>query len=397
MKKVITLLFLMILTAASVSGQTETEIMKKAQALISKKKYESAFKILETFDPKNGRPDIVLLKVDIVLNYFVTSIMHQMFALTDLKESENIMDYRGKEGSFNMHKFEVNEILNSLIKTFPNNCALYKSLGEFYYEAHLKYEGKWLEDDGRLFKLMEVNFTKAVESHCADYLSFYILGYITLSQNEYKKSVPYFVKAIDMNSDYASSHYNLAYAYLYTNDRQNALKYAKNSFDLYKDQTYKSDAARMMAQIYTELKDDKNALNYYELADTIDSGNYYNMKPLLNLYVKTGSTKTNETAKDFLNLDPENPTMYNDLADTFYENKRENDLITFYKDQLIEFKDNNKVLGNLNFYLGKIYLDIDKTSAKEYFLKAQNIFNKVFDKDHPVFKAIEEGIKQAEK
>ena len=33
----------------------------------------------------------------------------------------------------------------------------------------------------------------------------------------------------------------------------------------------------------------------YELANKIDAGNYYNLKPLLNLYVKTGNAKV----KDF--------------------------------------------------------------------------------------------------
>jgi tetratricopeptide (TPR) repeat protein len=395
MKK-ITTLFLTLLTL-TVFGQTETETIKKANDLIANKKYESAFKLLDDFDPKNSKPDIVLLKENIVLNYFVSSIMHQMFALKDLEKNEDIMVYRGKEGSFGMQMFQVDSILENLIKLYPTNCKLYKGLGEFYYEAHLKYGGKWLKDDNELFKLMETDFQKAVDGNCADYLSYYVLGYINLAQEKYKASIPYFLKSIELHKDYASSHYNLAYAYLYTDDRQNALKYAKNSLDLYTDQTYKSDAARMLGQIYTELKDDKNALENYELADKIDTGNYYNIKPLLNLYVKTNNKKAEETAKAFFNLAPANPTIYNDLEEIYYSNKKENDLTAFYKSQLSSFKDNNKVLGNLNFYLGKIYIDTDKKVAKEYFLKAKDIFSKIYDKDHQVFKAIDEGLKQCEK
>ena len=396
MKKITTLVILSIYVL-SVFGQTETETIKKAKELIVNKKYESAFKVLNGFDPKNRNPEIVLLKEDIALNYFVSSIMHQMFAFKDLEKNEDIMDYRGKKGSFGMYMFTLDKVLDSLIRIYPNNCKLYKGLGEYYYEVHLKYGGKWLKEDKELFKLMQTNFLKAVEGNCADYLSNYVLGYINLVQEKYKESIPYFLKSIEMNKDYASSYYNLAYAYLYTDDRQNALKYAKNSLDLYIDQTYKSDAARMLGQIYTELKDDKRALENYELADKIESGNYFNIKPLLNLYVKTDNGKANETAKIFFHLDPTNPTIYNDLEEIYYSNKKENYLIAFYKSQFSVFKDEYIVQGNLNFYLGKIYLDSNKKLAKEYFIKARDIFRKVYRKDHQIFNAIEDGLKECEK
>jgi hypothetical protein len=71
-------------------------------------------------------------------------------------------------------------------------------------------------------------------------------------------------------------------------------------------------------------------------------------------------------------------------------------LITFYKSQLSKYKDDKKVQGNLNFYLGNIYIETDKKLAKEYFLKSKEIFSKIFNKDHQVFNAIENGLKQCE-
>ena len=381
----------------TVFGQTENETIKQANKLIASRKYESAFKLLDKFDPKNSKPDIVLLKADIVLNYFVSSIMHGIFALKDLEKNEDLMDYRGKNGSFGMQVFKIDSILENLIKQYPANCKLYNGLGGFYYEAYLKYGSKWLKDDKELFSLMETNFSKAVDGNCADYLTYYVLGYIALAQEKYKESIPFFLKSIEMKKDYASSHYNLAYAYLFSDDRQNALQYAKNSLDLYTDQIYKSDAATMLGQIYTELKDDKNAIANYELAEKINAGNYYNLRPLLNLYVKTGNAKEKESTKTFFKLDPENPTIYIDLEEIFFGNKKENDLAVFYKEQLPNYKDNLKVLGNLNFYLGKFYIDSDKKLAKEYFNKAKDIFSKIYDKTHAVFKAIEDGIKQTDR
>ena len=394
MKKVI-VVFLTLLSL-TVFGQTETETIKKANDLIANKKYESAFKLLDKFDPENSKPDIVLLKVDIVLNYFVTSIMHQVFALKDLEKKEDIMDYRGREGSFGMQMFQVDSILGKLIEIYPTNCKLYQKLGEFYYEVHLKYGDNWLKDESELSKLMQANFQKAVDGNCADYLSNYVLGYIKILQENYQECIPYFLKSIEQNKDYATSHYNLAYAYLFTDDRQNALKYAKNALALYTGSSYKGDAARMIGVIYRELEDDKKAIEYYELADKIDPENYYTLKPLLELYVKTNNKKSDKTAKVFFNLAPANPTIYNDLQEIYYSNKEENKLITFYKSQISAFKNNEKVQGNLNFYLGRIYIETDKKIAKEYFLKSKEIFGKIFNKDHQVFNAIDEGLKQCE-
>jgi tetratricopeptide (TPR) repeat protein len=223
------------------------------------------------------------------------------------------------------------------------------------------------------------------------------LGYIKLVQEKYKESIPYLLKSIELKNDNASSHYNIACAYLYIEDRENALKYAKNSLDLYTDQVYKSDAARMIGQIYTELKDDKNALINYELANKIDSGNYYNLKPLLYIYVKTNNIKEKETTKLFFKIAPDNPTIYEDLGNIYYNTEKLNELTTFYKEQLKEIKDNPKVEGNLNFYLGQIFIDSDKKLSKEYLLNAKKIFSKIYDKDHQVFKTIDEGLKQLDK
>jgi tetratricopeptide (TPR) repeat protein len=291
------------LLSLTVFGQTESETIEKANDFIADKKYETAYNLLDKFDPTNDKPDIVLLKKDILLNYFVTSIMHQMFALTDIKKNEDIMDYRGKEGSFSIKMFDVDSILTRLIKIYPTNCKLYKGLGDYFYDAHLRYGDNWLKSYNEQLEIMQTNFQKAADGNCADYLSYYVLGYTNLSQEKNKKSIPYFLKSIEMNKTYASSHYNLAYAYLFTDDRENALKYAKNSFDLYTDQEYKSDAARMLGQIYTELKDDKNALAYYEMADKIAPENYYNIKPMLNLYVKTNNNKAEETTTALLLTD----------------------------------------------------------------------------------------------
>lgn len=396
MKKLMTIV-ITILFSLTVFAQTESATIEKANELIANKKYESAFKMLQDFDNKDEKPDIALLKEDIALNYFVTSIMHQMFAFKDLEKDENIMDYRGKNGSFGMYSFAVDSILSKLIIVYPDNYKLYKGLGDFYYEVQQKYAGQWFKDDKTISDLIIKNYQVVIDHKLADDKVYYATGFQFLSMNKNKEAIPYFLKSIELKNDLANAHYNLAYAYLFTDDRENALKYAKNSLELYKDAELKCDAARMIGQIYTELNDNKNAIEFYEIADKIYPENYYNLHPLLALYFKTDNPKKAEMTNSFYNLAPDKPTIYNDLGNIFYENNKINELIEFYKSKLLIYKDDKKISGNLNFYLGRLYLDSDKTIAKDYFLTAKSIFTTIFDKNNQVFNVIDEAIKQTKK
>ncbi len=394
--KTFTIILMIAIAFINIYGQSDTSVVNKANQLITNKKYNSAFKLLESYDPKNEKPNIVLLKENIALKYFVTSIMHEMFAFKDLKKNEDIMDYRGKTGSFDMHLFPIDSVLNKLIKLHPMNCNLYKGLAEYYYQTYLSYGNHWLKNKTELFNLIKKNDEKVINYNCADYSTYYVMGFISLTKKEYKKGSQFFLKSISLNKDYADSYYNLAYSYLYQNDRDSALRYAKISLKMYDDVSSKSDAAIMIGEIYLELGDSLNALKYYKTANQIEPNNYYNLKPLIYICAETNDANTLNFTKTFFNLAPDNPTIYNDLANIYYRTNKENQLAEFYKAQLPVFRDSLLITGNLNFYLAEIYLDSDKKLAKEYFLKAKELFSKIYDKNNSVFNAIEKGIKQTD-
>jgi hypothetical protein len=393
MRKLLSII-LLVLFKTSTFGQSNSDVINNAKNLIADKKYDSAYKLLDNSDSKNEIPDIVLLKEEIALNYFVTSIMHQAFGLKDLNPNETIWDYRGKSGEYNMISFPVNEILEKLIKKYPDNYKLYKGLGDFYYEVHLKYGDNWLKKNKELFDLIGKNYSKAITHGEFDYLTYDALGYIAISQEKYKESIPLFSKSITLDKNYASAYYNLAYAYLYINERDSAIMNAKRSLDLYQDRIYKGDAARMIATIYAELNDELKTIEYYEISNSIDSNNYYTLRPLLNLYVKTESEKADQTAEIFFNLGPDKPTIYNDFSSIYFENNKADVLAKFYKSNLTKYESEPKVYGSLNFYLGRLYFETDKKAALDYFIKSKEIFTKAYDKDHQVFKVINDAIEK---
>lgn len=391
MMKKITTLLLTFLAFAGYS-QAQTDVLSAAQKLIDAKKYESAYVLLDKDDPNNEKPEVVLMKEDIVLNYFVSSIMHQAFALKDLKKNEDVMDYRGKNGSFSMFSFPVDSVLLKLIAAYPDNCKLYRGLAFYYTEVLNKYGEYWLIDEEGLTQKAIDNGKKAIDGGCGDYNTYHNTGVALLWQEETEASIPYLKKATELEPKNADAHYNLAYAYLFTEQLDNALPQAKTSYDLYKDKDLKGDAARMTGQILMEKGDYRNALKYFETADKLIPNDYYNLSPLLRLYLVTGNQKAPSTAKKLFELAPENPTIYQAMVEAYRFADREPELVRFYKAQLPKYVNNDMVFGNLHFYLGTLAMEHDKAAAKEYFLKAKEIFGHVYDKDHYVFEVIDNAL-----
>lgn len=391
MMKKITTLLLTFLAFAGYS-QTQTDVLSAAQKLIDAKKYESAYVLLDNDDPDNEKPDVVLMKEDIVLNYFVSSMMHQVFALKDLKKNEDVMDYRGKTGTFSLFPFRADSVLIKLIAAYPDNCKLYRGLAFYYNEVLNKYGGYWLIDEEELTQKAIDNGKKAIDGGCGDYNTYHNTGVALLWQEETEASIPYLKKATELEPKKADAHYNLAYAYLFTDQLDNAFPQAKTSYDLYKDKDLKGDAARMTGQILMEKGDYRNALKYFETADKLIPNDYYNLSPLLRLYLVTGNQKAPSTAKKLFELDPENPTIYQAMVEAYRFADREPELVRFYKAQLPKYVNNDKVFGNLHFYLGTLAMEHDKAAAKKYFLKAKEIFGQVYDKEHYVFGVIDDAL-----
>ncbi len=394
MKKII-ILFLLFCTY-SLYSQSESLTLLEADKLISAKKYESAFKVLDEFDKTNSIPDIVMAKLDILLNYFVFSVNHRNFSLKDLDANENILDIRGKEGIYSVHNFPADTIINNLLKKYPNNCKLYNSLGTYYYEMFQYFNEKPPIEVHTLHGLIISNYKKVIDGKCDNFMTHYAIGFIYAIRSNYRESIPYLKKSIELNNKFPNSLYNLAFIYTILKDNTNALKYAELAFEQYNDNKLKSDAARLIGNLQMSNKDTVSALKYYEKANELLPNNYFNIKPLITLYAKNNASKFTEYSKKFYELEPTNPTIYNDLVAIYKDNNKIEVLIDFLKSQLNNPKNNNLINANLNFYLGTASLNVNKKKAKEYYLKAKEIFNLVYKPDHDVFKSIEEGIKKSE-
>ena len=365
-------------------------VIDEANKLIKLKKYESAYKLLDNADPNNEKPEIAIAKTKLVLNFYVTSEMHQIFALKDLTPNEKLSAIRGGEGNYSMYKFSPNTILLDLIEKHPNNYELQKELGNFYHEIHLNYENNWLIPDSVLVNKFKNYYLNAYEKGVFDSWSAYGIGYAYLINLDYQSAIPFLKKSIELNSKDPYSNYNLAYAYLYTDQTEKGIESAKKALDLYDDPDDKANVARMIAVMYLEQEDSVNAIEYYKKADAIQPNNYSTVKALLELEMDLNMEAYRQRTKQFFLLAPEAPTIYQDLMRFYWTANNPDELIRFLSEQTNNYSTDYTVSGNLKFYTALIQHDKkDFKNAKLNFRLAKEAYEKVFDADHQVFKVIE--------
>lgn len=372
------------------TSYAQESVIEKANNLIKNKKYNTAYTLLNQTDPGNENPQIAVAKTNLVLNYFVSSFMHQLFALRDLEPHEDILEVRGSEGSFSMYSFSPDSVLLNLIEKFPNNYSLHKELGFFYHEVHIKYPGTWLISDSAIVSKFKHYYLNAYKNGIMDYWSLYGIGYAYIVEQEYNSAIPFFKESIAFKSDFASSHYNLAYCYLSLDEIEKGVESAQKAFELYQFPEYKADAARMIAVMYRQLNETQKAIEFFRHSNEIQPGEYYTLKPLLELELSFEMPEYLDRTMQFFLLDPSNPSIYNDLFNIYQTYDKADELYGFLSAQHSNYQTNHMVEGNLYFFKGLInYFKEDLNNAIINLQKSKELFLKVFESDHQVFEVIE--------
>lgn len=387
----------MLLSAALLIGlfgfsQDKKASIEKAKSLIAEHKYNSAFNELAKSDPENQDVETVLLKEEIVLEYFVMSISHQMFSLMDIGKDENIMDFRGQESTSDMIMFSPEEALMNLEKSGVKDCRIYKGLAYLYFEVHLKYGEYPGEQD--IFSLMAQNAQSAIDGKCADFLTHYIRGYDYVIHEDYENAKKHFISSIEMNNMYPSAQYNLAYIFMIQGDNDNTIKYGKEAYEKYDDNTYKSDAARMVAGVYLDTKNTKLAIEYLEKADMIDPGNVYNLGMLVEAYLDASNTLYKAKTQELFFVEPDDTEMYFQLNDLYSLHNKQKELISFYEDRLKEYKEDHGVAGLLHYFMASLQKETDKKAAKKNLIASKEHFTIILEPGSEVFQAIDEALEE---
>lgn len=373
--------------------------LKKSEKLIADRQYLEAFQVLDKADPQNEQADIVVAKTYLLLDYFSRSMMHQFFALSNLKEGESLEEKRtGDSGTYSMLSFPADSILKNLLAKAPDNFKVHLCLGRYYHEVYLKYGGQAMMPESLLLKNMEIHYRIALNNGLEDAMAAYGIGYAKLVAEDFSAAIPYLQQSSLWDSTYGPAHYNLAYAHLQKKHRAEAISAAKKAYACYEILELKADAARMIAVTYLELDSLSEALMYYRISDSLMPENYYTLKTLLDLESELDSLQFPLTRLRFFELGPENPTIYQDLFSLHMAQERGDELKAFYQERLDQLNpEDTLVRANLHLYQAilikqmKPETDVEWKAALEAALAD---FQSLYPPDHQVFVFIESYFKR---
>lgn len=373
-------------------------VMADVNRLLSDRQYQSAFEMLKGVDPNNENPDYTIKKVEIATKYFVKSINHIMFSFVDLGQNDNLDEMRASEGAYSLNSLNVEGILTNLIRQYPNHGGLYNSLGCYYYSVFNQYGDRWMISSGDLLKLCRKYLLQAEKMGKIDDVSLFDVGMTYFYDKDKKNAMRYFKKSLENNGTNADSAYNIGYIYYQDGDYKNSVKYALLSSKYYKDPYLKSDAFRVAANAYIRMNDDKNALDYYDKAISVNPKDYYSYGSKITVYLKQKDyEKAALSCEEAIGRLYDYPELFSMINEDYLQYKKSDDLESIYDKMIVKFSESIEASGNLYFYQGILYAKTGKKEeAKKSFIKSRSFFEKKYKPDHQVFEVIKKWLASLE-
>ena len=398
MKFNILLLFTLVLFGCSSSNN---EAIKNAEELINQKKYLSAYKYLETADPKNSDVDIVLKKIELLQNYFVQSLNHKRFALKDLQNDEDLFKIRSCTGQFVfLPEFNIPNILDSIKIKQPTNYNIHLALASYYGEYEKRFGYRDEEERNYFIHQIKLYNEEAYTNGCKNYRQCYELGVEAIMKDSlYDNGINLLKESISMNhtDDYyflfnnsfykSEANYNIANVYYLKKDYDSAQSYFNTCLKYCKDSAYISYVYTYLGRIFEMKKDINKAVESFYTAINFDSNKVYNYISILKL--KSLDQNYDSFLNAFYLKNKNNGNFLNDLSNYYVENNKNKELIDFYKQHLKNDTNNFQNLAELNYSISELYYNInDFKNAKKHLVTSRENYLK-FDAGQLMLKDID--------
>ncbi len=398
MKKII-LLIIVVLTTFNVYSQTlGNSVINDFDKLVEDHKYLSAYNLLHENENNIDNSIYVIKAINLFLDYFVMSTMHQMFALKDIPENENIYNYRGKEGSYEFIMFDPVVILEEAIEEDKDNGELYYWLGNYYYEVLSKYNGQWLISNEEIREKSIQNYKFAYSKNYSNASLFGNTGQLLLQNGNYSEAVDFLNKAIQAEPGNAAYYHNAAVCHLNLNNHEQAIEQVQNAIRLYNNDYWKADSCFLLGSIYVQIENYDLAIENFETGKLLAPDEYKYPDRLIELYLFSNDLKNaEENALYFFDMYPTSPKVLSMILDHYNYYNQINSVDSIFVNLIGKYQNNYESLGNLYFYRS-IISDAKGEFEKslEYVENARNFLFKVFENNHEVFtelNKIEEQVK----
>lgn len=158
-----------------------------------------------------------------------------------------------------------------------------------------------------------------------------------------------------------------------------------------KDDEEKADKYFQIGKWYKEMDDLENSFKSYVKGIDCFPTHYAYLKTIISEALSQNLEKEAlKYSSKLFNIEPTNPRVPQDLIVTYLDHRNQELLITFFENS-IEKNDEPEILGNLNFHLGLLYLNIGVNDKADLYMgKSKEHFEAILPSNHPVFKSIKE-------
>lgn len=353
-------------------------ILDKVDSLINAKQYESAFNTLENVDNEY----VLAKRIEVTINCFAQSIMHQMFAFKNLDEDETLYDVRTGDGSYNLIMFDPVKAVASYTEKYGEKPILNYALGLYYNDVLYRYQGQWLISDDELIENVIKYLQKAYDEDCFSYYSLSNLAYSYYHTNKLSVAQEIYENIVTDGFDLSANDcFNLSAIYFRLNDTENlpkTLTYAKKIIEGYSDQPmYQSDAYILYARICLKMQNFEQAEKYLSECKSKYPQDYRILQYSITLNaLQNKPEETLQAAKQFFAIAPGNPSAPQMIMSEYSNANVLDWLPAFFESTIKDYTDSISALQNLYFHYAYSLSILGKTDeVSQIAQKAKEAFN----------------------
>lgn len=366
--------------------------LAEVERLVTARRYESAYLVLEKADPDNNHPMLVARKVDLLIRYCVHSINHKIFALKDLPPGATLAQYRGMQpAGWNMRVFDPNEVLSGLLWTHRSSGILYRARGLYFADVIAQYGDRLEWSIAQLVAFVERDLALARALGIDDFDVALQLGNARIKKNDLPGAEPEFRKAHHFKPKEPWPAYNWAVVLLKLKRPAEAIGPAAVAFAHYEGNA-KADAGRALALANYQTGRHPEALKAIVVADRLRPKDIYILFQMVEIQLALGDEAgSSRTAQAIIGLDPRNMHALSSLRDAYVETPLWSKFHTVLDRAAAAHRRDPLALANLHFQRALLYRREGKTeAARAEMIRARALFQKHLPEGDGVFGMIDE-------
>ena len=349
--------------------------LKEIDDLLDQQQFESAFG--KTSDTDNEY--MLAKRVEIAINGFAQSIMHQMFAFKDLRENETLYDVRTGTGEYSLIMFDPVKAIESFEKEHGEKAILKYSLGLYYQDVIDRYGDQWLLTTEQLVNKIIENLSNALNMGCYDDYSLSVLATSYYNNKDLERAVKLYQKKEKEFDFTATDNFNYGIILWMLEDGKHGIEYVKKSVEGYKEQPeYQSDAYIVVARIGMSISDFKTAEKYLAECKKAYPKDYRVAQYSITLNsLQNNKSKAIANAMELFSYAPGNPSVCQMIMEECENAGKPEFALDFFKEAVIKYASDAKACENLYFHYAYQYYYMEKLNeARQMALKAREYFIK---------------------